>query len=78
MVLAVSIIVGAAGLVILVVLLISLARQLGRLTRSVTDFERAVRPVLEEIRTDSVRAQSRLNAISERRSRMAAAKSRRG
>lgn len=78
MVVAVSIIVGAAGLVILVVLLISLARQLGRLTRSVTDFERAVRPVLEEIRTDSVRAQSRLNAISERRSRMAAAKSRRG
>ena len=78
MALAVAIIVGAAGLVVLVVLLISLVRQSMRLAGAVTDFEQAVRPVLEEIRADSGRAQSRLNGLAERRSRMSAAKPTRG
>jgi hypothetical protein len=76
MVVADAIVVGAAGLVVLVVMFISLLRQSLRLARAVTDFQRAVRPVLEEIRVDSARAQSRLARISER-SRLAA-KPRRG
>ena len=62
----------------LVVLLISLVRQSMRLARAVTDFGHAVRPVLEEIRADSDRAQSRLNGLAERRSRMSAARPRHG
>lgn len=78
MAVAVAIIVGAAGLVVLVVMLISLARQSMRLARAVTDFGHAVRPVLEDIRADSERAQSRLNHLSERRSRTSTAQPRRG
>lgn len=78
MVLGIAIIVGAASLVVLVVMLIFLARQSIRLAGAVTDFERAVRPVLDEIRADSDRAQSRLDRLSARRSRMPAAKRGRG
>lgn len=77
MAVAIAIIVGAAGLVVLVVLLITLVRQSMRLAGAVRDFDQSVRPVLEEIRADSGRAQSRLNGLSERRSRISAAKHRR-
>ncbi|HZA27557.1 MAG TPA: hypothetical protein VE915_07945 [Actinomycetota bacterium] len=78
MVLAVAITVGAAGLVVLVVMLISLFRQSMRLAGAVTDFQRAVGPVLEEIRAESGRAQSRLARLSERRTPRSSAKPRRG
>jgi hypothetical protein len=78
MVVAVAIIVGAAGLAVLVVMLISLLRQTIRVAGAVSEFERAVRPVLEEIRADSDRAQSRVQAMAEQRSRIARAKTRRG
>ena len=78
MVVALALIVGAAGLVVLVVMFVSLARQATRLAGALADFERAVRPVLDEIRTDSTRAQTRMERMQERRSRMASAKARRG
>lgn len=78
MVVAIAIIVGAAGLVVLTVMLISLARQTIRLAGAVGDFERAVRPVLDEIQSDAARAQSRVDRLSERRQRGAAVRTRRG
>jgi hypothetical protein len=78
MVIPIAIIVGAAGLVVLVVMLISLVRQSLRVAGAVTEFERAVRPVLEEIRADSGRAQSRLDRLSKRRPGMSAPKHGRG
>lgn len=78
MVVAIAIIVGAAGLVVLTVMLISLARQTIRLAGAVGDFERAVGPVLDEIQSDAARAQSRVDRLSERRQRRAAVRTRRG
>jgi len=78
MVVAIAIIVAAAGLVVLVVMLISLGRQTIRLAGAVGDFERAVRPVLDEIQSDAARAQSRVDRLSERRSRRSATRARRG
>ncbi|HET6770750.1 MAG TPA: hypothetical protein VFH75_03820 [Actinomycetota bacterium] len=78
MVVAIAIVVGAAGLVVLVVMLISLVRQSMRLAGAMADFERAVRPILEEIRADSERAQSRLEHLAERRSLTSASRPRRG
>lgn len=78
MVVAIAIIVGAAGLVVLVVMLISLGRQTIRLARAVGDFERAVRPVLDDIQSDAARAQSRVDRLAERRQRRAAVTARRG
>jgi hypothetical protein len=77
MVVAVALIVGAAGLVVLVVMLVSLVRQTMRVAGAVSEFERAVRPVLEEISADSARSQARMQGFVERRSRMARAKARR-
>lgn len=78
MVVAIAIVVGAAGLVVLVVMLVSLVRQSMRLAGTIADFERAVRPILEEIRADSERAQSRMERLAERSSRLSASKPRRG
>jgi len=78
MVVAIAIIVAAAGLVVLAVMLISLGRQTIRLAGAVGDFERAVRPVLDEIQSDAARAQSRVDRLSERRSRRSATRARRG
>lgn len=78
MVVAIAIIVAAAGLVVLAVMLISLGRQTLRLAGAVGDFERAVRPVLDEIQGDAARAQLRVDRLSERRQRRAAAGAKRG
>ena len=78
MVVTIAIIVGAAGLVVLTVMLISLGRQTIRLAGAVGDFERAVRPVLDEIQSDAARAQLRVDRLSQRRSRRSAAGARRG
>lgn len=78
MVVAIAIIVAAAGLVVLAVMLISLGRQTIRLAGAVGDFERAARPVLDEIQSDAARAQSRVDRLSERRSRRSATRTRRG
>lgn len=78
MVVAIAIIVGAAGLVVLTVMLISLARQTIRLAGAVGDFERAVRPVLDEIQSGAARAQSRADRLSERGRRPTALKASRG
>jgi hypothetical protein len=78
MVIAIAIIVAAAGLVVLAVMFISLGRQTIRLAGAVGDFQRAVRPVLDEIQRDAARAQSRADRLSQRRQGRAAVTSRRG
>lgn len=67
MVVAIAIVVAVAGLGVLIVMLISLTRQTLRLAGAMAEFEQAVRPVMDEIRADADRAQSRMGRLSERR-----------
>ena len=66
MLIAVAIALSVATIGILVVLVISLARQVAALAGSLREFQEEVQPVLERIRTDAEQAQGRLQRLSER------------
>jgi hypothetical protein len=78
MVVAVAISLAAAGLVVLFVMVVSLARQTVRVARAVSDFNQAMRPALDEIRTATRHAESQLQGISKRPPGRGADKPRRG
>jgi predicted PurR-regulated permease PerM len=67
MVIAVVVSLAAAGLVVLIVMVVSLARQTVRLAGAIREYERATQPVLEEIRNATRHAESQLHGISKRR-----------
>jgi predicted PurR-regulated permease PerM len=67
MLIAVTIVLSIATLGILVVLVMSLVRQVAGLAASLGEFQRELQPVLEQIRRDADRAGVRLRDISERR-----------
>jgi ABC-type sulfate transport system permease subunit len=67
MLIPVVIVLGAATLGILLVLVISLIRQVARLAVTLGEFQREVTPVLEQIGRDADRAGTRLQAIAQRR-----------
>ncbi len=63
MVTAVLVAVAASTLVVLVVMLVSLSRQVVRLAGAVADFQQQVQPILEEIRRESERAGGRMEGL---------------
>lgn len=63
MLVAILVALGLATLAVLVIAAVSLARQGSRLASSIADFQRELRPVLEELRADSDRMGSRLEAL---------------
>ncbi|MGH2740613.1 MAG: hypothetical protein ACRDH6_09060 [Actinomycetota bacterium] len=65
MAVAVAISISATTLVILVVLIVGLARQVGRLSLSIAEMNQAIRPVLESIRDETERASTRLERLTE-------------
>jgi cell division protein FtsL len=67
MVVAVAVSLVAAGLVVLIVMIVSLARQTVRVAGAITDLERQAQPVLKEIRDATRHAESQLHGISKRR-----------
>lgn len=54
---------GAATVVLLIVVVVSLAKQTARLARSLQEFQRETRPVLEEIQRGADRAGTRLETL---------------
>lgn len=58
--LAFVIAVATASLLVLVVAVISLARQMRRVVASIADFQQELEPILREIQTDADRATQRL------------------
>ncbi len=74
MVVAVAVSLAAAGLVVLIVMVVSLVRQTVRVAGALTEFERATQPVLEEIRNATRHAESQLHGISKRQARRGAEK----
>jgi len=77
MVVAVVVSLAAGGLVVLIVMVVSLARQAGRLAGAIREFERATQPVLQEIRNATRHAESQLHGISKRRPPKGAERARR-
>ncbi|HEX9823729.1 MAG TPA: hypothetical protein VGB51_04960 [Actinomycetota bacterium] len=67
MLVAVLVALGLATLAVLVIAAISLARQGSRLAASIADFQRELRPLLEEIRADADRMESRLEGLQKAR-----------
>jgi len=67
MLIAFVIVLAVATLGILLVMVVSLIRQVGRLAAALVAFQGELKPVLEEIRRDADRAGSRLQSLSERR-----------
>ena len=65
MALAIGLAVGLAAFAFLLVLVLGLVRHLKVLTASLRRFQDEVQPVLEEIRRQSVKAQERMQGLSE-------------
>ncbi|HEX9891218.1 MAG TPA: hypothetical protein VGB28_04085 [Actinomycetota bacterium] len=60
------VVLSAATLGILVVMVVALIRQVGRLAGTLSAFQRDLQPVLEGLRRDADRAGERLRSIAER------------
>lgn len=67
MLVAVLVALGLATLAVLVIAAVSLARQGSRLASSIAEFQRELRPLLEELRADADRMGSRLEALQRAR-----------
>ncbi len=65
MALAIGLALGLAALAFLLILVLGLVRHLKVLTSSLRRFQDEVQPVLEEIRRQSVKAQERMQGLSE-------------
>jgi uncharacterized protein YoxC len=58
--------VGSAAFIVLAVVVISLVRQVARLSSSLAETNQALRPILEEIRREADRAGTRLQKLGDR------------
>lgn len=67
MVIPVFITVGAATLLILVALVVSLVRQIAGLAGALAQFQEELQPILEDIQRDADRAGLRMQSLRERR-----------
>lgn len=67
MLVAILVALGLATLAVLVVAAISLAKQGTRLAASITEFQREMRPLLEEIQADANRVGGRLDELQRAR-----------
>ena len=62
------VVLAAATLGVMIVLVVSLIRQVGRLAATLMSFQKELQPVLEGLRRDSDRAGQRLRSIADRQS----------
>ena len=69
--------IGVTGAVGLLAITIGLFRQVKRLGRAVIDFGNDVRPTLEQLRSESERAQARAERVAERTQELQKSRSRR-